>query len=314
MKAANKAGTRRDFLPAGNTKIKKLWGDRIFDIVNALIMILICMVIAYPLYYVLVASLTDPTVVNSGKVLLFPEKLFIGGYKKIFEYRPIWTGYANTLIYTVCGTAAAMAATIPCAFALSRRALFGRRILNFLFTFTMFFSGGIVPTYILMNNLHLIDNFWVMILPSAVGMFNVIIMRTYFQTNIPQELEDAANVDGCTNFRFLLRIALPLSIPIVVVVALYYGVAHWNDYFSAMMYLTKRQMYPLQLVLREILLENEAGKMLNVATDAAYAERMMSRMGLKYAVIVISTLPILVIYPFVQKFFSKGIMVGAVKG
>ena len=237
MKAANKAGTRRDFLPAGNTKIKKLWGDRIFDIVNALIMILICMVIAYPLYYVLVASLTDPTVVNSGKVLLFPEKLFIGGYKKIFEYRPIWTGYANTLIYTVCGTAAAMAATIPCAFALSRRALFGRRILNFLFTFTMFFSGGIIPLYLIINMVGIYDTIWAMVLPTAVSVYNLIVCRSFFDSNIPDELYDASKIDGCNDFDFFFRIAVPLSSTIIAVMILFYATSIWNSFMNALMFM-----------------------------------------------------------------------------
>ena len=294
--------------------VRRTRADRVYTTASHIILLLVMILLVYPIWAVVVASLSAPTELYRSTFHLWPTMVTLESYKLVFRDDSFLTGIWNSTCYTFVGTLVNVVLNICAAYPLSRRNLKGQKFFMKMFTFTMFFSGGIVPTYILMNNLHLIDNFWVMILPSAVGMFNVIIMRTYFQTNIPQELEDAANVDGCTNFRFLLRIALPLSIPIVVVVALYYGVAHWNDYFSATMYLTKRQMYPLQLVLREILLENEAGKMLNVATDAAYAERMMSRMGLKYAVIVISTLPILVIYPFVQKFFSKGIMVGAVKG
>lgn len=294
--------------------VRQTRADRIYATASHIILLLVMILLVYPIWAVVVASLSAPTELYRSTFHLWPTTVTLESYKLVFRDDSFLTGIWNSACYTFVGTLVNVVLNICAAYPLSRRNLKGQKFLMKMFTFTMFFSGGIVPTYILINNLRLIDNFWVMILPSAVGMFNVIIMRTYFQTNIPQELEDAANVDGCTNFRFLLRVALPLSIPIVVVVALYYGVAHWNDYFSAMMYLTKRQMYPLQLVLREILLENEAGKMLNVATDAAYAERMMSRMGLKYAVIVISTLPILVIYPFVQKFFSKGIMVGAVKG
>ena len=227
---------------------------------------------------------------------------------------PVFFADQETGAYTVTGTALNVVMNICGAYPLSKRRLKGRSVLMFLFTFTMFFSGGMVPTYLLISRLHLLDTIWAILLPSAVGMYNIIIMRTYFQTTIPQELEDAAEVDGCTNFRFLLSVALPLSRPVIVVIALYYGVGRWNDYFAAMMYLTKRAMYPLQLVLREILLQNQAGDMLHVATDAGYADRMIARMGLKYAVIVISTLPILLIFPFVQRFFAKGVMIGAIKG
>ena len=192
-KKQNPVRERGGSLPAG---MKKMWGDRVFDMVNAVLMVFICLVIAYPLYYVLLASFTDPTIVNSGKILLYPEKLFLGGYKKIFQYRPIWTGYANTLIYTFGGTAAAIAATVPCAFALSRKALWGRRVLNFLFTFTMFFSGGIIPLYLIINTVGIYDSIWAMILPTAVSVYNLIVCRYFFDYNIQDELYDASKIDG----------------------------------------------------------------------------------------------------------------------
>lgn len=297
-----------------HTAIRETRSDKLYGVCSHIIILLVMVILIYPIWAVVVASFSDPTELYKSSFHFWPETVTLDSYKLVFRDDGFLTGIWNSVKYTVVGTFINVILNICAAYPLSKRNFKGQSLLMKLFTFTMFFSGGIVPTYILINKMHLIDSFWVMILPSAIGTFNVILMRTYFQTNIPQELEDAASVDGCTNFKFLIRIALPLSIPIIVVVALYYGVGHWNDYFTAMMYLTKRQLYPLQLVLREILLENEAGKMLNVATDAAYAERMMSRMGLKYAVIVISTIPILVIYPFVQKFFSKGVMVGAVKG
>lgn len=297
-----------------HTAIRETRSDKLYGVFSHIIILLVMVVLVYPIWAVVVASFSDPTELYKSSFHFWPETVTLDSYKLVFRDDSFLTGIWNSVKYTAVGTFINVILNICAAYPLSKRNFKGQSLLMKLFTFTMFFSGGIVPTYILINKMHLIDSFWVMILPSAIGTFNVILMRTYFQTNIPQELEDAASVDGCTNFKFLIRIALPLSIPIIVVVALYYGVGHWNDYFTAMMYLTKRQLYPLQLVLREILLENEAGKMLNVATDAAYAERMMSRMGLKYAVIVISTIPILVIYPFVQKFFSKGVMVGAVKG
>ena len=297
-----------------HTAIRETRSDKLYGVFSHIMILLVMVILVYPIWAVVVASFSDPTELYKSSFHFWPETVTMDSYKLVFRDDSFLTGIWNSVKYTVVGTFINVILNICAAYPLSKRNFKGQSLLMKLFTFTMFFSGGIVPTYILINKMHLIDSFWVMILPSAIGTFNVILMRTYFQTNIPQELEDAASVDGCTNFKFLIRIALPLSIPIIVVVALYYGVDHWNDYFTAMMYLTKRQLYPLQLVLREILLENEAGKMLNVATDAAYAERMMSRMGLKYAVIVISTIPILVIYPFVQKFFSKGVMVGAVKG
>ena len=297
-----------------HTAIRETRSDKIYGVFSHIIILLVMVILVYPIWAVVVASFSDPTELYKSSFHFWPETVTLDSYKLVFRDDSFLTGIWNSVKYTAVGTFINVILNICAAYPLSKRNFKGQSLLMKLFTFTMFFSGGIVPTYILINKMHLIDSFWVMILPSAIGTFNVILMRTYFQTNIPQELEDAASVDGCTNFKFLIRIALPLSIPIIVLVALYYGVGHWNDYFTAMMYLTKRQLYPLQLVLREILLENEAGKMLNVATDAAYAERMMSRMGLKYAVIVISTIPILVIYPFVQKFFSKGVMVGAVKG
>lgn len=294
--------------------IRNPLGDRIYHAVSLFVLALVMLTIIFPIWTVVIASFSDPTELYQKTFLIWPSKITLESYQLVFRDSDFLTGMYNSVCYTVVGTLVNVVMNICAAYPLSKRNLKGKNFLMLLFTFTMFFSGGIVPTYILIGNLHLLDNFWVMILPSAVSMFNVIVMRTYFQTNIPQELEDAASVDGCTNFRFLIRIVLPLSAPIIVVIALYYGVARWNDYFTAMMYLTKRSMFPLQLILRDILLQNQAGNMLNVATDAAYAERMMSRMGLKYAVIVISTIPILAIYPFAQKFFSKGIMIGSVKG
>lgn len=288
--------------------------DRAYRLVAHILLAVIMLVLIYPIWTVIVASFSDPKELYQKTFHIWPTTWTLESYKLVFRDAAFLRGIWNSVVYTVVGTTVNVVLNICGAYPLSKRNLKGSGLLMKLFTFTMFFSGGIVPTYILISKLHLIDSFWVMILPNAVGMFNVIIMRTYFQNSIPSELEDAASVDGCTNFRFLLKIVLPLSAPIIVVVALYYGVARWNDYFTAMMYLNDKAMWPLQLVLREILIQNEAGGMLNIVHDEAYAERMMSRMGLKYAVIVISTLPILIIYPFTQRFFSKGVMVGAIKG
>jgi putative aldouronate transport system permease protein len=296
-------------VPADNAR-----SDRVYRVVAYTLLTLIMITICYPVWVILAASLSDPRELYTKTFILWPTNMTLESYQLVFRDQSFLNGIWNSVQYTVVGTFVNVLMNICGAYPLSKTRLKGKTALTFLFTFTMFFSGGIVPTYILINSLGLLDHFWVMILPSAVGTFNIIIMRTYFQASIPQELEDAASVDGCTNFRYLLRVVLPLSGPIVCVIALYYGVARWNDYFTAMMYLTKSSKYPLQLVLRDILIQNQASKMLNVATDAGYADRMISRMGLKYAVIVISTLPILIIYPFVQRFFSKGVMIGAIKG
>ncbi len=289
-------------------------GDKVFRLVAYLLLAAIMIALLYPLWVILVASFSDPKELYTKTFIVWPTTWTLESFDLVFRNQAFLQGIWNSVAYTTVGTLVNIIMNIAGAYPLSKKRLKGRSVITFLFTFTMFFSGGIVPIYLLINSLGLLNNFWVMILPSAVGMFNIIIMRTYFQTSIPQEMEDAASVDGCTNFSFLLRIVLPLSGPIIAVVALYYGVARWNDYFTALMYLTQSSKYPLQLVLRDILIQNQVGQMLNVATDAGYADRMISRMGLKYAVIVISTIPILMVYPFVQRFFSKGVMIGAIKG
>ena len=311
MKKERASGRNIGFPKSG--KIKKMWGDRIFDVINAVLMIFICLVIAYPLYYVLLASFTDPTIVNSGKILLYPENIFLGGYKKIFQYRPIWTGYANTLIYTLGGTAAAIAATIPCAFALSRKALWGRRVLNFLFTFTMFFSGGMIPSYIQVLQLGLMDNIGAMVLPGALSVYNMIVARTFIQSSIPYELYEAASIDGCSDARYFFSMVLPLSKAVIAVIALFSAVGHWNSYFSAMIYLNDPNKYPLQIILREILIMNKVD--LSMVMDPEMQIAMAHTADvLKYSLIVVATVPILVVYPFVQKYFVKGVMIGSIKG
>ena len=293
-------------------KRKKVWQDYVFDIVNATVMSLVCLVIAYPLYYVLIASFTDPTIVNSGKILLYPEKLFLGGYKKILEYRPIWTGYANTILYTITGTAVAIIATIPCAYSLSRKSLWGRRILNFLFTFTMFFNGGIIPLYLIINNIGIYDTIWAMILPTAVSVYNLIVCRSFFDSNLPEELYDAAKIDGCNDFDFFFRIALHLSSTIIAVMILFYATAIWNSFMNALMFMGTQDKMPLQVILRNFVFANHTNALTTSGTEVA--QRMKMAEQLKYAIIVVSALPLLVVYPFVQKYFAKGVLMGAVKG
>lgn len=216
-----------------NTRpIKQSAGDRVFDIVNAIIMTLITIVIVYPLYYVLLASITDPTVVNTGKLLLYPEAPYIDGYKRAFSYAPLWTGYKNTLIYTFVGTIISLICTIPAGYALSRMDLPGRRVIMFLFTFTMFFNGGIVPLYLVVQNLHIYDTIWAVALPVAVSVYNLIVCRSFFDTGIPIEMLEAAKIDGCNDFVFFFRIVIPLSSTIIAVMCLFYATALWNQFFN----------------------------------------------------------------------------------
>ena len=297
-----------------NQKKKKLSReDKSFHIVNTLIMVLIGIIMVYPLYYIVLASVTDPTIVNTGKLLLFPEKVYLEGYKAAFEYKQLFTGFFNSIVYTFLGTVVSMVLTIPGAYALSRKELKGRNVVMFLFTFTMFFSGGMVPTYMLVNKLHFIDTMWAMVLPGALSVYNLIVVRTFFQTNIPDELLEAAKVDGCTDLRFFFSIALKVSGTIIAVMVLFYAVAQWNAYFNAIMYLNSRSHMPLQAVLRDLLILNTATSELPIdATETM--DRMMRADQLKYCVIIISTVPMMILYPFIQKHFTKGVMIGSIKG
>jgi putative aldouronate transport system permease protein len=287
-------------------------GDLIFDAANTLIMIFICLVVAYPLYYVLVASLTDPDIVNQGRVLLYPVKPFMGGYERIFAYPPLWRGYLNTIIYTLTGTAISIAVTVPCAYALSRRDMAGRRLLIFLFTFTMFFSGGIIPLYLVIQKLHIYNTIWAMALPQAVSVYNLIVCRSFFDSSIPKELLEASRLDGCTDFGFFFRIVLPVSSTIIAVMILFYATSIWNQFMNPLMFLADQKNMPLQVILRNLILINQANSITTDASEVVMRQKLAEQ--LKYAVIVVSAFPLLLTYPFLQKYFARGVMIGAVKG
>lgn len=296
-------------------KLKKTREDKIFTAISLTILFIIMILVIYPMWVVIIASFSDPISIYNKPFVFWITDFTVESYKLVFSDKNFVTGFINSVLYTVVGTAVNVVMNICAAYPLSKRYFKGKTFLTLMFTFTMFFSGGLIPTYLIVDSLGLLNNFWVMIIPGAVSMFNIIVMRTYFQSRIPLEMEEAAKVDGCTNFKLLLLIVLPLSIPIIAVIALYYGVGHWNDYFTALIYITDQKLQPLQTVLRNILLKDQTTGVLDlVATDEAYATRMMARMGLKYAVIVVSTVPIFIVYPLVQKFFAKGVMVGAIKG
>ncbi len=293
-------------------KVKMSGADRIFTIINGIIMLLICIVIVYPLYYVVIASITDPVIVNSGRPLFYPEKLYLDGFKTTLAYKPLWTAYGNTILYTVTGTIVSLIATIPAGYALSRKDLPGRRGLIFVFTFTMFFSGGIVPLYLTLQKLNMYNTIFAMILPLAVSAYNLIVCRSFFESGIPDELLEAAKVDGCSDFGFFFKIVIPLSSTIIAVMCLFYATAMWNQFFHALMYLQDDNKMPLQVVLRNLVLMNQANQM-GSSGDALVTKQKLAEQ-LKYCIVVVAAVPLLAIYPFVQKYFAKGVTIGAVKG
>lgn len=292
---------------------KQCLSDKTFDIVNILIMAILTFVFIWPLIFVLSASVSDPAAVTLGKVWLWPKGFNLEGYKAIFNYKNIWVGYKNTVIYTILGTTLNLFMTICAAYPLSRKDFMPRKALTRMFMFTMFFSGGLIPTYMLVVKLGIYDTIWAMLLPSAVHVMYIIIMRTYFQTSIPQSLHEAAELDGANTAQVLWYIVLPLSGPILAVMALYYGVGKWNSYFDALVYMGSTSKYPLQLFLREILINNQVDMDLAGLDPAAVEAKMQLVQVIKYGVIVVASLPVLCVYPFVQKYFVKGIMIGAIK-
>ena len=290
--------------------------DHIINGVSIFVSAFVLVVTLYPLIYVVSASFSEPNEVIMGNLWLLPKGFTLDGYDLIFDYDPIWIGYRNTLLYTVFGTSLNLLLTLPCAYALSRRDFRGRTPIMLLFTFTMFFSGGMIPTYLAMNDFGLLNNPVAVIIPGAVNVTNLIIARTYFSTSVPWELQEAAVIDGCSNTRLLLRIVLPLSMPMIAVIALYYLVGHWNAYFNALIYLSNEDYYPLQLFLRNILLLDQMTEMMAGDSEAMQAlmRRIQLKESMKYGIVVLSSLPVLVIYPFLQKYFVKGMMIGAIKG
>ncbi len=287
-------------------------GDKAFDIVNHTILILVALAVFYPLYFIVIASFSDPAAVASGNVSFWPKGFNLDGYVKVFENQKIWLGYRNSIFYTVIGTAVNLALTIMAAYGLSKKGLPGQGILMGLITFTMLFSGGLIPTYLLVDKLGINNSMWALVLPGAVSVYNLIIARSYMAENISGELEEAARLDGCSDFNLFFRIALPLSKPIIGVVVLMYAVGHWNEYFNALIYLRDQALYPLQVILRDLLIQTEQAA--NMGGDASVMEMQRVADMLKYGVIVVSSLPVLCMYPFIQKYFAQGMMIGSLKG
>ncbi len=292
--------------------MKETRADRVFDWINVIFATLVLFVVAYPLIVVLSSSFSDAFALMAGKVWLFPVKPTLDGYKAILQHKQVWTGVYNSVIYTVFGTAVNMVVSVLAAYPLSRKDFSLRGPISLIFAFTMWFSGGLIPTYLLIKSMGLFNSRLVMILPTAMSVWNMIIIRTYFQSNISGELLESAKLDGCDDFRYLAQIAIPLSKPVLAVVCLYYMVANWNVFMNAYLYLQKQELYPIQIVLREILLMGNVEEIATNATKESQA-RLMNEL-LKYSLVIVASLPMILVYPFVQKYFVKGIMIGAVKG
>lgn len=287
-------------------------GDRIFDIAVTLTGVLVMMVVLVPLLFVLAASFSDPDLVLRGEVFIIPKGFTLQPYTMVFDNPDIWRGYRNTVLYTLMGTAINIALTVLAAYPLSRREMMGRRFLTVVVLLTMYFNGGLIPTYLLVRSLKLYNTIWAMVLPAAISTYNLIVAKSFFEQNIPAELYESARIDGCSNVRMLFSIVLPLSKAILAVLVLYYGVAHWNSYFNALVYLRNEELHPLQIVLRNILLLSQTEQM--GSNDVGMGEKIKMVEAIKYSVIVVSSVPVLLLYPLAQRYFVKGVMIGAVKG
>jgi multiple sugar transport system permease protein/putative aldouronate transport system permease protein len=288
--------------------------DKFFYVVVNLLLLFGLLIVLYPIVYIFSASFSSTTAVMSGKVVLWPVDFSLEGYKAVFREQKVLTGYLNTIFYTVVGTGFSVAMTIMAAFPLSRKSFFGRNVIMYLFVFALLFQGGMIPMYMLMQSLHLINTRAVLIIPNVIWVSNMIIARTYYQSNIPEELMEAASLDGCSHFQFLFRVVLPLSKAITAVLVLYYAVGQWNAFFDAFLYLTDAKLFPIQIILRDILVAHQADANVLVSDP----ELMMAQQGLaellKYSLIVVVNVPIWLVYPMVQKHFVQGVMIGSIKG
>ncbi len=291
---------------------KRMTQDRVVNVLFHLIAVVMILLVVYPLWFVIIASFSNPADVASGKVWLWPNSIDIRGYEKLFEQKQIWRSYGNTILYTLVGTLVALFVNIPAGYAMSRKDMPCRKWINVFYIIPMFVSGGLIPTYLVVKGFGLLDTFWVMVIPFAVSTYNIIVARTFFESSLPESLWEAAQIDGCGTLRYFIQFAVPLSKAVIAVVGLWTAVGLWNSWFNALIYLQNENLIPLQLLLRRILIANES--LLGAATGTMAQElRQLSDM-MKYGSIVVSTLPIMALYPFLQKYFNQGVMIGAVKG
>ncbi len=294
-----------------NNSIRLTYADRSFNICNAVFLGLVTLVILYPIIIVLSSSFSSPTALMTGKVMLFPVDFTLDGYIAVFRHEQIWTGLVNSCYYTIVGTVVQLAVTILAAYPLSRADLKYGTLITKIFAFTMWFNGGLMPTYLLIKDMGMVNSRAAMIIPLAMSVWNMVIVRTYF-AGLPKELLESSQIDGCSDFKFLLKIAIPLSKPVIAVVTLYYAVANWNLFTQAYIYIQNIELQPIQVILRDILLMNSTQE-IEIASEVAAKNEMMSEL-LKYSLVVVASLPMIIIYPFVQKYFVKGVMIGAIKG
>lgn len=289
--------------------------DKAFERINFILVLIITIIIVYPLVFVISASLSDPTAVANGRMWLWPVDFTLDGYARVFQRTDIWVGYKNTIIYTAVGTLLHLFILLPAAYALSRKEVMGKKYFLWFILFTMLFNGGLIPTFLVVKNLGLYNTMWAVVIPGVVGAWSLLVARAFFQSTIPDSLVEASKIDGASDIYLFVRVVLPLSLPIIAVMALFHAVAMWNQYFQALIYLRDEAKYPLQLVLRKILILNEvSGDVSNVGgITAGFGEQLKLAELLKYAVIMVSALPLLIVYPFLQRFFVQGVLIGSIK-
>ncbi len=287
--------------------------DTLFYVIIGIVMFFLTIIVLYPIVYIVSASFSSSAAVTEGRVWLWPVDFSLEAYKAVFKYSDLWIGYRNTIFYVVVGTIMNVAVEMICAYPLARKDLWGKSVISFLFTFTMLFGGGMIPNYLLVKNLGMLNTVWALLIPGLMSVYNVIVARTFIQNNIPEELLEASQIDGCNDIQFFFKMVLPLSKAIIAVLTLWHAVGHWNAYFSAFLYITEEKLYPLQVFLKEILVQSNVNS--EVVGDVADALQMQNlKQLLKYAIIVVSTVPLFAFYPFVQKHFVKGVTIGSVKG
>ncbi|MCM3783816.1 carbohydrate ABC transporter permease [Neobacillus mesonae] len=291
--------------------MKRVPEERLFNAMVYVLTAVIIVIVLYPLLFVVSASVSDPARILNGEMWLLPKGLTFDAYANILHDERIWTGYRNTIVYAAVGTAINIVMTVLAAYPLSRHDLPGRKTLMLIITLTLFFGGGLIPTYLLVKDLGMVNTMWSLIVPGAISTYNLIVMRTYFQSSIPWEMQEAAQIDGCSNWRLLLSIILPLSKPILAVMVLFYAVGHWNSFFNALIYIRDEELYPLQLILREILMISQSDA---IDSNVGLEDKILLAESIKYAIIIVSSLPVWVMYPFVQRHFVKGVMIGSIKG
>ncbi len=298
-------------------RIGRCRSDVTYDTILFILLSLVFLVVAYPLYFVIISSVSDPIAVSNGEVTFYPIGFTLDGYREVFKTNTVVRGFLNSLLYTVCGVCVNLLVTLPTGYALSRKDFALKKFVTFFYMLTMFIGGGMMPTYLIVKQTGLLNSMWALIIPGAMGVYNMIVAKTFFTTNIPAELMEAAKLDGCGNTRFFFYIVMPLSGAITAILVLYYGQGHWNSYFSALLYISDREKWPLQLELRNILLLNTNTMVKEFITEEMrkeQARREALANMMKYSLIIISSIPMLIIYPFVQKHFVKGVMIGSVKG